>query len=118
MKNRRTFLSIVFLIGIIGVGNLAIGILSYIVLNSVNLPDRISAINSLISSFDPGLIQTLEIQASVSIIQNSVVEELNSFVNYSHMLNGLPVYFIVNGLLFVILSVALHYVILEETSST
>ena len=117
MNNRRTFLNIVFLIGIIGAGNLAAGILSYIAINSVNLPDKISAINSLISSFDPGLINTLEIQASVSILQNSVVEELNSLVNYSYMLNGLPIYFIVNGLLFLILSAALHYVILEETSS-
>ncbi len=80
MDKEKKYLSIVFVIGLIGVSNLAGGILSSLYLSDMNLPERISAINSTIGSFDPKLVKTLDLQTSVSIIQDSVMEELTNLM--------------------------------------
>ncbi|TFH14316.1 hypothetical protein E4H04_10445 [Candidatus Bathyarchaeota archaeon] len=116
MDKEKKYLSIVFVIGLIGVSNLAAGVLSSLYLSDMNLPERISAINSTIGSFDPKLVQTLDLQTSVSIIQDSVMEELTNLMSYSQMLNALPVYLIINGILFILLAAALYFLILDEYS--
>ena len=98
MDKERKFLSIVFVIGLIGVSNLAAGILSSLFLSDMNLPERISAIILTIESFDPKLITTSELQTSVSVIQNSVIDELTTLMSFSQTLNALPLYFIINGI--------------------
>jgi hypothetical protein len=116
MDKEKNYLGIVFLIGVIGVINVAAGILSFLYLNDMNLPEHISAINSTIASFDPELIITLDLQTTISSIQDSVMEELGSFIDYSQMLYSLPIYLILNGILFIILSAALYLLILEENN--
>ena len=108
MDKEKRYLGIVFLIGFIGVINLAAGVLSYLYLNDMNLTEHISAINSTIASFDPELVITLDLQTTISSIQDSVMEELGSFMSYSQILYSLPAYLIMNGILFLLLSAALY----------
>jgi hypothetical protein len=97
---------------------LVAGILSIIALNSMNFLGRISTINTIVDSFDPKQVKTIELRTSISVIQNSVIKELNSLMIYSQTLNALPIYFILSGILFIIISSVLYLVILEETDPT
>jgi hypothetical protein len=113
MNNNKKLLRIVFLIGLIGVSNMAAGILSMMAINSLNLPARILNINSLVDSFDPMQIRTVEVRTSISNIQSSVLQELTSLIQYAKTLDSIPFFFLLNGVLFLLLSSALYLVILE-----
>ena len=117
MKKRRVVLTIAFLIGLMGAGNLVVGAWSLFTIHSLNLPDRISSLNSVIDSFDPSMVKTLELQDPLSNLKNSVVEELNFLFDYSQMLNAIPVYLIAYGILFVAISSAIYFIVKEEKGS-
>lgn len=117
MKKRRVVLTIAFLIGLMGAGNLIVGAWSLFTIHSLNLPDRISTLNSVIDSFDPSMVKTLELQDPLSNLKNSVTEELNFLLDYSQQLNAIPVYLIAHGILFVAISSALYIIVKEEKDS-
>ena len=116
MDKEKKYLVVVFLIGLIGVCNLAAGILVSLYLDELNLPMRISVINSKIGALDPNLIKTIDLQTSISNIREMIMKELTSFMSYSQMLNALPLYLILNGILFIILSGTLYFLVLEENN--
>jgi len=117
MKKRRVVLTIAFLIGLMGAGNMIVGAWSLFTIDSLNLPDRISTLNSVIDSFDPSMVKTLELQEPLSTLKNSVTEELNFLFDYSQQLNAIPVFFIAHGILFVAISSALYVTVKEEKNS-
>ena len=117
IKKRRVVLTIAFLIGLMGAGNLIVGAWSLFTIHSLNLPDRISTLNSVIDSFDPSMVKTLELQDPLSNLKNSVTEELNFLLDYSQQLNAIPVYLIAHGILFVAISSALYVIVKEEKDS-
>lgn len=104
-------LIIVLLIAFLGLGNLVVGAWSFVTVNSLDLPARVSGLSSQLDSLDTSLIKTVELQESISTIKQSAVEELNYFVDYSEMLNTIPVYFIIMGALFLIISLVAYFVI-------
>lgn len=117
MKKRRVVLTIAFLIGLMGAGNLIIGAWSLFTIHSLNLPDRISSLNSVIDSFDPSMVKTLELQDPLSNLKNSVAEELNFLFDYSQLLNAIPVYLIAHGILLVTISSTIYFIDKEEKGS-
>ena len=114
MKKRRVVLTIAFLIGLMGAGNLIVGAWSLFTIHSLNLHDRISTLNSVIDSFDPSMVKTLELQDPLSNLKNSVTEELNFLLDYSQQLNVIPVYLIAYGIFFVTISSVLYFIVKEE----
>ena len=107
-------MTIAFLIGLIGAGNLIVGVGSQFAIQSLNLPDRISNLNSIIDSFDPSMVKTLELQDPLANLKNSVTEELNFFLDYSQQLNAMPAYLIAQGILFMAISIAISFLVKEE----
>ena len=116
MDREKKYQGIVFIIGFIGVINLAAGVLSSLYISEINLSERISAIKTTIGSFDPGLVKTIPLQAAISNIQDSVSRELSSLMSYSNILSVIPIYFILNGILFIALSVVLRFLMMQENS--
>ena len=116
MDKEKKYLIIVLLVGLIGVSNLGAGILASLYIAEMNLPERISVINSMIGSFDSSMIRTFELQTSISNMQDLVVEELTSIMGYSQILGLVPVFFMVNGVLFILLSAVLYFWLLEKTA--
>jgi hypothetical protein len=102
---------IVLLIVALAVSNLFVGAWSFITINSLNLPARISAFSSDIDSLDITLVKTVELQESLSNLKESTIEELTFFTDYSEMLNMIPIYFIAIGALLLILAVITFFII-------
>ncbi|TRZ49350.1 MAG: hypothetical protein D4S01_08765 [Dehalococcoidia bacterium] len=96
LKNdrRRVAWLIVFLVGLIGVGNLVVGTWSLLAINSLNIPDRISDLNSVIDSIDPSYVGAPELKDQISNLKTAIIEELNFFFGYSQQLNAIPAYLI------------------------
>jgi hypothetical protein len=47
------------------------------------MPDRISALSSVIDSFDPSQVGTTELRDQILNLKTTVIEELNLFHDYS-----------------------------------
>jgi hypothetical protein len=101
----------VLVIAVVGFGNLFVGVWSFITLDSLNLHTRISALSSQLSSFDTSLVKTIALQEQLSNLKESAIEELNFFVDYSEMLNAIPIYFIGTGALFLIIALIAYFII-------
>jgi len=110
-NNRRAALVIVFLVGLIGVGNLVVGVWSLSAITSLNIPDRISALDSVIDSLDPSPVGTPDLRDQISNLKTAVIEELNFFHDYSRQLNVIPAYLIVQGIIFMAISSAIYFMI-------
>ena len=102
---------IVLLIAVLGLGNLFVGAWSFITIDSLNLPTRISDLSSDIDSFDIASVRTVELQEPLSNLKDSALEELNFFVDYSEMLNAIPIYFIVIGAIFLAIALITYFII-------
>lgn len=113
-RKRRVVLVIALLVGLIGAGNLVVGAWSLFTINSLNIPDRISALNSVIDSLDPSTVKTPELREQISNLKESVVEELNFLLDYSRQLNVIPAYLIVQGIFFVAISSAIYFMVPKE----
>ncbi len=102
---------IVLLIAVLGFGNLFVGAWSFVTIDSLNLPTRISALSSDIDSFDISLVRTVELQEPLSNLKESALEELNFFVDYNDMFNAIPIYFIVIGALVLTIALITFFII-------
>ena len=109
MVSKKTI--IVILIATVGYVNLFVGAWSFIAIDSLNLPSKLSNLSSQLDSFDTSLVKTAGLQEPISTLKQSAIEELNFFENYSEMLNLIPIYFIAIGaLLFIIALVAYNII--------
>jgi hypothetical protein len=109
MVSKKTI--IVILIATLGYVNLFVGAWSFIAIDSLNLPSKLSNLSSQLDSFDTSLVKTAELQEPISILKQSAIEELNFFENYSEMLNLIPIYFIAIGALLFIIALVAYYII-------
>ena len=108
-RKRRILFVTVFLFGLIGLCNLFAGFKSLGALNALNLQNRIGELNSVIESFDPEMLNNVELRASITYVQDSMVAELNFLLDQSQILTAIPLFFIGNGILFLALSIAFYY---------
>ena len=113
-NKRRSGWIIVFLMGFAGVGNLVAGALLLFAIGSLNIPNRISALSSLIESLDPSLVTTPELRGQMSNLKTGVVEELNFLHDYSRYLNVIPSYLILQGIIFLAISLAIYFIIANK----
>lgn len=102
---------IVILIAVLGYVNLFVGGWSFIAIDSLNLPDKLSNLSSQLDSFDTSLVKTVELQQPIANLKQSAVDELNFFQNYSEMLNLIPIYFIAMGALLSIIAIITYFII-------
>ncbi|MBN2259986.1 MAG: hypothetical protein JW702_05555 [Clostridiales bacterium] len=107
-------LIIVLLIAIMGFGNIIVGAWSFITLDSLDVPSKISTLTSQLESFDTSLIKTAGLEEPISNLKQSALEQLNLFENYSEMLNTIPIYFLITGALFLTISL-ITYIIIPDT---
>ena len=114
MPKDRKILVVALLIGLIGIGNLLVGAFSFVAINSFSLSSRISGLRSDIDSIDASLVKTVELRNSLSELKSSALEELNFFDDYSQMLNLIPIYFIVFGVLFLLTALVVYFVSRSE----
>jgi len=114
LKKNRIILIASFLIGIIGAANLVVGVWSFLTINSMNLPYRISEVNSALESFDPSNVNTLELQEPLSNLKNSVTEGLNVIFDQSHILNLIPVFLVGIGILFIAIAIAIYFLVSKK----
>jgi hypothetical protein len=110
-NNRRVALVIVFLVGLIGAGNLVAGVWSLSTINSLNIPNRISALSSATDSLDPTPVETPELRDQISDLKTAIMEELNFLHDYSQQLNLIPAYLILQGIMFMATSSAMYFMI-------
>ena len=109
IRKRRVLFVTVFLIGLIGLCNLFAGFKSLGALNALNLQNRIGELNSVIESFNPEMVKTVELRTHITYVQDSMVAELNILLDQSQILTAIPLFFIGNGILFLALSIAFYY---------
>ena len=107
------FVSVIygFLVGLIGVGNPIVGVWSLSALNSLNIPDRISALSSVIEKLDPSPVEIPELRDQISNLKTAVIEEVNFFHDYSQQLNVIPTYLISQRIIFIATSSAIYFMI-------
>jgi hypothetical protein len=110
-NNRRVAWLIVFLVGLIGVGNLVVGVWSLLAISSLNMPHKISDLNSVIDSIDPSYVGAPELKDQISNLKTTVIEELSLFHDYSKQLNLMPAHFILQGIIFMAVSSAIYFII-------
>ena len=113
-NKRRIAWIIVFLMGFAGVGNLVAGAWLLFAIGSLNIPNRISALSSLIESLDPSLVTTPELRGQISNLKTGVAEELNFLQDYSRYLNVIPSYLILQGIIFMAISLAIYFIIANK----
>jgi len=88
---------IIFLSSLAGGGNLFAGAWLLFTIDSLNLPERISASSSLIDSLDSSFMTGPELRGQMSNLKAGVVEELNFLRDYSQYLLVIPLYLILQG---------------------
>lgn len=116
-NKRRVALIIASLVGLNGVGNIAVGAWSFFIIDSLNITDRVSALNSLIDSVDPSLVGSPTLRDQVSSLKTAVVEELNDFLVNSRNFNVIPAFLILQGIIFVAISLAIYFIIPKKESA-
>ncbi len=116
-NKRRVALMIASLVGLIGIGNIAVGVWSFFTIESLNITDRISALNSLIDSLDPSLVGSPTLRDQIASLKTTVVEELNVFIIHSRNLNVVPIYLILQGIIFVAISLGIYFIIPKKESA-
>ena len=99
---------------LVGVGHLLAGGLLLSAIGSLNMLDRTSSFSSLIESLDPSLVTTPELRSQISNIKTGVIEELNLLHDYSQYLNVIPSYLILQGIIFMALSLAFYFLVAKK----
>lgn len=104
--------------GLNGVGNIALGVWSLFAIESLNITEKISTLNSLIDSIDPSLVGSPTLRDQISSLKTAVVEELNVLFVHSRNLNVIPAYLILQGIIFVAISLAIYFIIPKKESES
>jgi hypothetical protein len=105
---------IVLLIALLGYVNLFASAWSFIAIDSLNLPNRISSLSLELNTFDMSLVKTPELSESLSTLKDSAIEELNSLTTYSEMLDLIPIYFLIIGSIFLIVALIAYFTFRNE----
>jgi len=113
-KKRRVVLAIAVMIGLIGITNLVIGALSLLAIDSMNVPGRALALRWTIDSIDPNLVITEQLQTQVANLKTTATAVLDVLLHYSGYLNVIPAYLILQGIVFLGVSIAIYFVIPKE----
>ena len=113
-NKRRVVLVIAVLAGLIGITNLVIGALSLLAIDSMNVPGRGSALRWTIDSINPNLVTAGPLQTQVASLKTTATEVLDVFLSYTGYLNVIPAYLILQGIIFLGVSIAIYFVIPKE----
>lgn len=116
-NKRRIALIIASLVGLNGGGNIALGVWSFLEIDSLNIADRVSALNSLIDSLDPSLVGTPTLSDQISSLKTTVLEELNVLRVHSQNFNVIPAFLVFQGIIFVAISLSIYLIIPKKESA-
>lgn len=111
---RRGVLVIAVLIGLVGITNLVIGALSFLAIDSMSIPNRTSALQWTIDSINPNLVTAGPLQTQVADLKATASGMLDVFLRYCGYLNVIPAYLILQGIIFLVVSIAIYFVIPKE----
>lgn len=117
VNKRRFALIIASLVGLNGVGNIALGVWSFLEIDSLNITDRVTALNSMIDSLDPSLVAAPTLRDQLLTLKTAVVEEFNVFLAHNQNFNVIPAFLIFQGIIFVAISLAIYLIIPEKESA-
>jgi len=116
-NKRRIALIIASLVGLNGGGNIALGVWSFLEIDSLNITNRVTALNSMIDSLDPSLVAAPTLRDQLLTLKTAVVEELNVFLVHSQNFNVIPAFLVFQGIIFVAISLAIYLIIPEKESA-
>ncbi len=116
-NKRRIALIIASLVGLNGVGNIALGVWSFLEIDSLNITNRVTALNSMIDSLDPSLVAAPALRDQLLTLKTAVVEELNVFLAHNQNFNVIPAFLIFQGIIFVAISLAIYLIIPKKESA-
>ncbi len=111
VEKRRVALIVAILVGLNGIVNIAIGAWAFLSIDSLNLPDRLSTLDSLIDSLDPSLIGSTPLSDQISNLKAATVEELEVLIVQSQNLNVISAYLIIQGIVFAAISLCIYFII-------
>lgn len=115
--NRRRVASIIaLLVGLIGVTHIVVGAWSLLTIYSLDIPTRAATLSSVIDSIDPNLVTAGPLQTQVADLKTTAVAVLHFFLGYSGHLNAIPAYLILQGIIFLAVSIAIYFVIPRKKS--
>ena len=116
LPNKRGALIIAVLVGLVGITNMIVGAWSLLTIYSLDVSTRASALGSVIDSIDPNLVTAGPLQTQVADLKTTAVAVLNFFLGYSGHLNAIPAYLILQGIIFLAVSIAIYFVIPRKKS--
>ena len=80
----------------------------------MNVPGRASALRWTIDSIDPNLVTAGPLQTQVANLKATATGVLDVLLSYSGYLNVIPAYLILQGIIFLAVSIAIYFVIPKE----
>jgi len=110
-NKRRVALIIAVSVGLTGITNLVVGAWSLFTIYSLNISGRASTLRSVIDSIDPNLVGAQQLSSQVANLKTTAVQVLSFLLGYSGHLNVIPAYLILQGIIFVAISIAIYFVI-------
>ena len=115
--NKRRGASIIaLLVGLTGITNLVVGAWLLLTIYSLDIPGRASTLGEVIDSINPNLVTAGPLQTQVADLKTTAVAVLNFFLGYSAHLNAIPAYLILQGIIFLAISIAIYFVIPRKKS--
>jgi len=115
--NKRRGASIIaLLVGLTGITNLVVGAWLLLTIYSLDIPGRASTLGEVIDSIDPNLVGAEQLRSQVADLKTTAVAVLNFFLGYSSHLNVIPAYLILQGIIFLAVSIAIYFVIPRKKS--
>ena len=116
-NKRRIALIIASLVGLNGVGNIALGVWSFLEIDSLNITNRVTALNSMIDSLDPSLVAAPALRDQLLTLKTAVVEELNVFLAHSQNFDVISAFLVFQGIIFVAISLSIYLIIPKKESA-
>ena len=115
-SKRRGASIIALLVGLTGITNLVVGAWLLLTIYSLDIPTRASTLGEVIDSINPNLVGAEQLRSQVADLKTTAVDVLNFFLGYSAHLNVIPVYFLLQGIILLAVSIAIYFVIPRKKS--
>ena len=115
-NRRRTASIIALLVGLTGITHIVAGAWLLLTIYSLDIPTRAATLSSVIDSINPNLVGAEQLRAQVAELKTTAVAVLNFFLGYSGHLNVIPAYLILQGIIFLAVSIAIYFVIPRKKS--